>query len=70
VTGRRPSDFAELTPTERRVAELASDGPSNKEIAEALSVCVHTLETHLPLVDQMLGIRSRAQLGTNPYEAS
>lgn len=62
VGGRRPSDTTTLTPTERRVADLASRGSSNKEIAAALFVGVHTVEVHLSHAYAKLGVRSRAQL--------
>ena len=60
--GRRPQADGELTPTERRVAELAAQGLSNKRIAGALFVSVHTVEVHLSRTYAKLGIRSRAQL--------
>jgi len=52
----------ELTPSERRAAELAAQGLSNKEIAAALFVTVHTVEVHLSHAYAKLGVRSRAQL--------
>jgi DNA-binding CsgD family transcriptional regulator len=51
-----------LTPAERRAAELARAGHSNKEIAQALFVSVHTVEVHLSRAYQKLGVRSRSQL--------
>ena len=51
-----------LTASEWRVAELAAEGRSNKEIAAALFVTAHTVETHLSSVYRKLGIRSRAGL--------
>jgi len=62
VGGRRPGATDELTPTERRVAELAADGLANKEIASALFVSVRTVEEHLKKAYAKLGIRSRTQL--------
>ena len=51
-----------MTPTEERVARLAAEGRSNKEIARALFVTVHTVEAHLSKTYEKLGIRSRTQL--------
>lgn len=62
VGGRRPRDAGGLTPTEGRVAEHAASGLSNKEIAQALFVTVHTVEAHLSQAYRKLGVRSRAQL--------
>jgi DNA-binding CsgD family transcriptional regulator len=51
-----------LTPAERRVAELAGAGRSNREIAEELWVTRKTVEMHLSNAYNKLGIRSRTQL--------
>lgn len=60
--GRRPAARGALTPSERRVAALASAGQSNKEIAASLFVSVHTVEVHLAHAYAKLGVQSRAQL--------
>jgi DNA-binding CsgD family transcriptional regulator len=62
--GGRQRGSGELTPSERRVAELAADGLANKEIAATLYVTVNTVEVHLARVYAKLGVRSRAQLGS------
>jgi DNA-binding NarL/FixJ family response regulator len=62
ISGRRASGD-ELTETETRVAALAAQGSSNKEIASALFMGVSTVESHLSHVYRKLGIRSRAGLG-------
>ena len=62
VPGRRPGTDGELTPTERRVVELAAGGLANKQIATTLFVTVHTVEVHLAHAYAKLGVRSRAQL--------
>ncbi len=54
--------LAALTPSERRVAEQAARGLSNREIAENLWVTQKTVEVHLGRSYGKLGIRSRAQL--------
>jgi DNA-binding CsgD family transcriptional regulator len=59
--GARRRDGA-LTSAEQRVAELAVAGRSNKEIAAALFVSVHTVELHLSHAYAKLGVRSRSQL--------
>ena len=69
VGGRRPSTTDELTPTERRVAELAADGLANKEIASTLFVSVRTVEEHLKQTYAKLGIRSRTQLARRLSES-
>lgn len=51
-----------LTPSERRVAELAADGRSNRAIAEQLFISEKTVEGHLGKVYDKLGVRSRNQL--------
>ena len=54
---------AQLTASERRVAELAAQGQSNPEIAQALFVTRKTVETHLGHVYAKLNIAGRGQLG-------
>ncbi|MGB2874277.1 MAG: LuxR C-terminal-related transcriptional regulator, partial [Gaiellaceae bacterium] len=62
IAARRPQQEGQLTPSEQRVAELAVEGLSNKEIAQNLVVSVHTVEAHLTHAYAKLGIRSRGQL--------
>ncbi len=62
MPGRRPATNGELTPTERRVVELAAGGLANKQIATTLFVTVHTVEVHLAHAYAKLGVRSRVQL--------
>ena len=51
-----------LTASERRVAQMAADGMSNPEIAQALYVTRKTVEAHLRQVFRKLDIASRDQL--------
>ncbi|MUL65395.1 hypothetical protein BOO86_13030 [Mycobacterium sp. CBMA 234] len=60
---RRPSTgWGALTPMERNVIELASEGLSNRAIAERLFISPRTVQTHLAHVYAKLGIASRVQL--------
>lgn len=51
-----------LTASERRVAELAADGLTNREVAQTLFLSEKTVEGHLGQVYRKLGIRTRSQL--------
>ncbi len=51
-----------LTASERRVARMAADGLSNREIAQALYITVRTVENHLSRAYAKLGITSRRGL--------
>jgi class 3 adenylate cyclase/DNA-binding CsgD family transcriptional regulator len=67
ATGARPrrlmlSGLESLTPSERRVAEMAAENMTNKDIAQALFVTPKTVEVHLSSVYRKLEIASRAQL--------
>lgn len=68
ATGARPrtqllTGLDSLTASERRVAQLAAEELSNKEIAQQLFVTVKTVEVHLSHVYRKLDIGSRRQLG-------
>ncbi len=58
---RRSTD--ELTATERRVAELAAEGLTNREVAARAFVSPKTVQANLTRVYRKLGISSRAELG-------
>ena len=68
ATGARPrrevllSGPASLTPSERRIAELAAGGQSNREIAQALFVTPKTVEYHLRNSYRKLDIAGRGEL--------
>jgi DNA-binding NarL/FixJ family response regulator len=51
-----------LTASERRIAMLAAEGRSNREIAQALFVTLRTVETHLTHAYSKLGIERREHL--------
>jgi DNA-binding NarL/FixJ family response regulator len=60
---QRASGPDALTSAEARVARMAADGMTNKEIAQALFVTAKTVENQLGVVYRKLGVRSRDQLG-------
>jgi DNA-binding CsgD family transcriptional regulator len=67
ATGARPrkavfTGVESLTPSELRVARLAADGMTNREIAQSLTVTAKTVETHLRHVYQKLDIARRTEL--------
>ena len=69
ATGARPrkdpvGGLYSLTASERRVAELAAQDKSNKEIAQALFVTVKTVEVHLSSAYRKLTISSRRELAS------
>jgi DNA-binding CsgD family transcriptional regulator len=51
-----------LTPSERRIAQLAAGGLSNRDIAQNLFITARTVEGHLTRAYQKLAITSREQL--------
>jgi DNA-binding CsgD family transcriptional regulator len=57
-----PSGPDALTPSERRVAELAAAGQSNRDIAQTLFITTNTVEVHLTRIYRKLGITGRAGL--------
>jgi DNA-binding CsgD family transcriptional regulator len=69
ATGARPRTTAlrgvlALTASERRVADLAAEGQTNRAIAQALYVTPKTVEVHLSSAYRKLGIGSRRELAS------
>ncbi len=67
ASGARPRRAARtgvdaLTATELRVARMASEGMTNRDIAQALFVTPKTVEVHLSHSYHKLGLKSRSQL--------
>jgi DNA-binding NarL/FixJ family response regulator len=52
---------ADLTPREREVLALLAEGASNKAIARALSVSVHTAKFHVSSLTEKLGAGGRQE---------
>jgi DNA-binding CsgD family transcriptional regulator len=72
------ADAAVLSEAERRVAELASMGCTNREVADSLFITVSTVEQHLTRIYRKLNLSGRSDLsvtgslwaGTGPAWAS
>jgi DNA-binding CsgD family transcriptional regulator/tetratricopeptide (TPR) repeat protein len=67
ATGARPRRVVligldSLTASERRIAELASQGLTNREIAQSLFVTARTVEGHLTSIFRKLQLDSRNEL--------
>jgi DNA-binding CsgD family transcriptional regulator len=67
AAGARPrrvvqSGAASLTPSERRIAAMAAEGLSNRDIAQSLFVTLRTVEMHLSNAFRKLQISSRTQI--------
>jgi DNA-binding CsgD family transcriptional regulator len=67
ATGARPrrvvlTGLDSLTSSERRIAELASKGLTNREIAQSLFVTARTVEGHLTSIFRKLQLDSRNEL--------
>jgi DNA-binding CsgD family transcriptional regulator len=53
-----------LTPAEQRVATMAANGLTNRQIAHTLVLSTRTIEAHLARTYTKLGVNSRKQLAT------
>ena len=64
IGGRAPSR-GELTEAEGRIATLVAEGRTNRDVAAALFLTEHSVETALTRVYRKLGVRSRAELASH-----
>jgi len=57
-----PEELAEpLTPREREVLQLLSQGLPNKQIAQRLAISEHTVKFHVNAIFGKLGVQSRSE---------
>jgi DNA-binding CsgD family transcriptional regulator len=54
--------WADLTDTQRMVAELVVDGLTNRDVGARLFLSPHTIDFHLRQIYRRLGVRSRVEL--------
>ena len=60
--GGRAATRDDLTPSERRIAELVAEGKTNKEVAAILVLADRTVESALTRIYRKLEVRSRTEL--------
>lgn len=60
ITTRASGDS--LTPAEHRIADLITQGQTNRQVAVALFITENTVQTHIRHIFQKLGVRSRTEL--------
>ena len=65
----RPETTSALSEAELRVAELAAEGRTNRQIAATLYITVSTVEQHLTRVYRKLGVAGRAALAEELADA-
>jgi DNA-binding CsgD family transcriptional regulator len=62
ISDRPATGWEALTSAEAGVAQLASEGKTDREIAETLFISPHTVNTHLRHIFDKLGVNSRISL--------
>ncbi len=63
-TGEERSSYDNLTAREKEILTMIGDGLTNADIADQLSLSVHTVQTHRSNTMEKLGLHNRAQLVT------
>lgn len=58
---KQPTLGAPLTPVERRILDLISEGRTNKQIAETLHLSPHTVKNRVTSILAKLGVQGRTQ---------
>jgi DNA-binding NarL/FixJ family response regulator len=59
---RIPDDAVKLTPREKEIVALISEGLSNKEIAMHLHIATHTVKSHVHNILEKLTLSTRLQI--------
>jgi DNA-binding NarL/FixJ family response regulator len=61
-SGPKVTEGVQLTPRQREVIELISEGMSNKKIAAELHISVHTVKSHIRHIMKKLDLNTRLQI--------
>jgi len=59
---------SELTPKEKQIIQLVSEGYTNKEIGKKLNKSTRTVETNLRIIYRLLGVKNRVRLVVEAHE--
>jgi DNA-binding NarL/FixJ family response regulator len=59
---KQPGHKSELTPRQREILQLLTEGKTAKEVANALNISVRTVEGHKYEIMETLGVKSSAEL--------
>jgi two-component system, NarL family, response regulator DevR len=62
AAGPKATEGVQLTPRQREVIELISEGMSNKKIAAELHISVHTVKSHIRHIMKKLDLNTRLQI--------
>ena len=62
TSGPEATEGVQLTPRQREVIELISEGMSNKKIAAELHISVHTVKSHIRHIMKKLDLNTRLQI--------
>ena len=65
----RDVNLGRLTPRERQVVVLVSNGLGNEAIANELAITAHTVRKHVSHALLKLGVSNRAELGAYAFPA-
>lgn len=65
---KRQAYSTELTERERETLELIVQGKSNKEIAQAMNITVHTAKAHVAHIIQKLAVDDRTQVAVKALQ--
>ena len=60
--------FNAISRTERRILRLLSEGKSNEEITQLLSISINTLHTHRRNILRKTGLRTMIQVISKAYQ--